>query len=229
MHGGFAGASDAEPSGCIYNGVRYPTGHTFGACHECACAEDSAIVCNPIVCLSDAGSTGNGAGGATAAGAANGGTLGTSAGSSGVAGAPAPPAGAGGADSPTCDYVKVGTFCIVGTPSGDGQDFMPGMPLVISRQLGGCHSSSCTAVSDASCNAIGSDGKYWVSGNVCVLTQGDACTEDCSGGALPLCDLGPLQAGQYAIGLGGVAAPTLTFKVPSHVKNADLCVSTGAP
>jgi hypothetical protein len=143
-------------------------------------------------------------------------------------GGAAAPGGTGGSNQ--YDYVLVDYFCVVGNPSGDGQDLVVGMPLVISRHPSGCHPSSCTVIDDASCDIIGSDHQYWVSGFVGLTTQGEACSGDCSSAAFAQCDLGLLTAGEYSVGLGGVAAPTLRFTVPSHVTNAaDLCVSTGMP
>jgi hypothetical protein len=234
--GGVGGVDEGVPRGCSYNGVQYAPGQTFGACNACTCDADAGVYCLQPACASGGGVGGT----ASVAGAAGrtsgaGGTAGTIVGGSSGTGGTAPLGGAGSAGSSgragagaSCDYVDVDSFCVVGSPSGDGQDLVEGMPLIVSRRPQGCHSSSCTRVGESDCNVIGSDGKYWVSGSVCLLEQGGACTADCGGGNSQ-CDLGPLKAGEYTIGLGGIASPSVTFKVPSHVKHADLCASTSAP
>jgi len=115
---------------------------------------------------------------------------------------------------------------VLGTQTADGQDLVVGAPLVVSLRPAGCYSSSCTRLVSSSCNYLGSDYKYWISGFICLAREGEICTDDC-GGAQPVkCTPGvTLQAGEYTVGLGG-SALSVSFKVPSHVPDGALCLST---
>lgn len=231
--GGGAGGP-GQPAACTYNGVVYESGQRFGRCGECSCLA-GAITCAAIDCAPATGGSGGGAavgnagtgvgqGGSSASGASAGaaGTSGASAGS-GAAGAGV--AGDGG----VCQLATIGSLCVLGTPASTGQDLIPGTPLVVSLQPAGCYSSSCTKLVSSSCNYLGSGGMYWISGFVCLKTEGDACTDDCGGARAVPCEPGvTLEAGEYTVGLGG-SSKSVSFKVPSHVPDGGLCVSLDDP
>jgi hypothetical protein len=131
--------------------------------------------------------------------------------------------------SSACNYAPIGAFCVVGTPSGDGEDLVEGMPLTVSMRPAGCYWSSCTELVSSDCNYIGSDGVYGVSGFVCLARVGDICTDDCGGGGNPICEPGiTLSAGDYTVGIGGTSL-AVKFQVPSHVSGGALCASLSAP
>lgn len=208
ISGSTGGASGTSP-GCEFERKHFDEGASWPVdCNTCYCKESS------VVCTEKACSSGTGGSGASSGGAGRGGFAG------------AGEAGAGGASS-SCSYAPIGSFCVVGNPSGGGQGLLEGMPLTVSMRPAGCYSSSCTQLVSADCNYIGSNGIYWVSGFVCLATEGNACTDDCGGGGNPVCQPGvTLTAGDYTVGIGGTSL-TVKFSVPSHVAANALCASTG--
>jgi hypothetical protein len=224
---GGAGASGGSPV-CEFEGQQFPEGSSWPVeCNTCYC-KASMVVCTERACPSATGGAGGakpGAGGAAGAGAKPS-MGGASAGGVSAGGASVGGAGAGGAGA-QCTYAPIGSFCVIGTPAGDGQDLTVGMPLTVSMRPAGCYSSSCTKLVSSDCNYIGSDGMYWVSGFVCLKTEGGACTADCGGGGNPVCKPGvTLAAGDYTVGIGGTSL-AVKFTVPSHVAENELCASTG--
>ncbi|HWA72864.1 MAG TPA: hypothetical protein VG937_11035 [Polyangiaceae bacterium] len=252
---GGTSAGGSAPGGCNYNGVHYEPGQVFGACNECVCDGSSGVICKPVGCVPGTGGAPNSTGGVTSSGGspgcefegkqfpegsswpvdcntcyckgamavctkkACGSSTGGAAGTGGSAGA-----STGGTDA-QCKNAPIGSFCVLGTPSGDGQDLTAGTPLTVSMRPAGCYSSSCTKLVSSDCNYIGSDGTYWVSGFVCLKTEGGACTDDCGGGGNPVCKPGvTLSEGAYTIGIGGTTL-AVKFIVPSHVPNGQLCAS----
>lgn len=217
---GSAGAAPSED--CTYNRVRYANGERFGDCQQCAC-QDGAIACDPIDCM-PAMIGESGSGGSSGARPGNGGSATGGAGASAAGGAGAGGPGVAGAGN-ACELAAIGSLCVLGTPTSDGQDLSAGIPLVVSLQPAGCYSSSCTQLVSSSCNYLGTGGSYWISGFVCLGSEGDACTDDCAGAHAVSCTPGvTLEAGEYTIGLGGTSK-SVSFKVPSHVAEGALCVS----
>jgi hypothetical protein len=227
--GGVAGsAGGAQPGSCLYNGVRYESGESFGACEQCSCV-DGGISCDPIDCTPAAGGSGGarsggaGTGGASTGGAGTGGasTGGTGGASTGDGGANSSVAGA-----TACELATIGSLCVLGSPTPEGQELIVGAPLVISLQPAGCYSSSCTKLVSSSCSYLGSGLSFWISGFVCLGKEGEACTSDCNGARAVSCTPGvTLEAGEYTVGLGGTSE-SVSFKVPSRVPDRALCVST---
>jgi hypothetical protein len=221
--GGEGGA--VQPATCTYNGVIYEKGERFGRCGECSCL-DGGITCAAIDCAPATGGSFAGEGGNAGTGFAVGGS--SASGAAGTAGA-RPGSGAAGAGfagaGSACQLATIGSLCVLGTPTSTGQDLSAGMPLMVSLQPAGCYSSSCTQLVSSSCNYLGSDGKYWISGFICLATSGGACTDDCGGAHAVSCEPGvTLEAGEYTVGLGG-SSKSVSFKVPSHVPEGALCVS----
>jgi hypothetical protein len=178
---------------------------------------------------SDAGGSGGARAGAGGLGTgANSGTTGSNAGQSGggVAGegGAASDSGAGGDGGATmCELAEIARFCVEGIPIDSGEAFMEGMPLRVSFQPAGCHSSSCTRVVESACNYLGMNGEFAISGFVCLESSGDdACTDDCGGGYTQ-CEPGiELTAGDYEITLAP-AIDGIRFSVPSVVTTGKLC------
>jgi hypothetical protein len=167
-----------------------------------------------------AAGTGIVSGGAGSGGAGSGGVA-----AAGRGGEP----GVGGVSS-QCEYADIGLLCVQGEPAGNGEvEVAVGMPLRVLLEPSGCYSSSCTKLVSSSCNYIGSDRRYWVTGFVCLATEGDACTDDCSGAPPVSCEPGiTLEEGTYELGLSS-SALSIQFVVPSRVRQADLCVPAIAP
>jgi hypothetical protein len=246
------GVGGSAPRSCTVDGVTYESGEKFGTCNECDCA-DGTPRCFLVLCppgtgggggdVGQAGADGDaaagaaviGVGGAAGAGMARGGA-GSGAAGSGAAGS----GGMGGAGrggqsgiggaAPQCEYADIGQLCVQGEPAGDGEvEVAVGMPLRVLLEPSGCFSSSCTRLVSSSCNYIGSDRRYWVTGFVCLATEGDACTDDCGGAPPVSCEPGiTLEEGTYELGLSG-SAVSIQFTVPSRVRQADLCVPATTP
>ncbi|HKO53954.1 MAG TPA: hypothetical protein VJV79_39875 [Polyangiaceae bacterium] len=223
-----AAAGDIQRGSCVYNGIRYDSGEQLGQCQECTCT-DGGITCDPMACLPAAagsgGASNSGSAGSSSAASGNAGrgVAGSGSGGAGVAGSSgAGVAGGGNA----CRLATIGRLCVLGSPTSNGQDLMVGAPLTVSLQPAGCYSSSCTRLVSSSCNYLGGSGKYWISGFICLGSEGDACTDDCGGAPTVSCAPGvTLEAGEYTIGLGG-SSESVSFKVPSHVPNDALCVTS---
>jgi hypothetical protein len=112
----------------------------------------------------------------------------------------------------------------LGNPIASGEQLVEGMPLRISLQPSGCHSSSCTTVVSSTCSYLQSADEIMVSPFVCLAREGDVCTDDCGGGASE-CDVGAtLGAGENKVSLAGTALE-VTFTVPSVVDARELCSS----
>jgi hypothetical protein len=117
---------------------------------------------------------------------------------------------------------------VIGNPISSGDQLEVGMPLRLSLQPAGCHSSSCTKVDSSWCNYIGSAGAYWISGTLCLRQEGDACTDDCGGGSVQ-CEAGVmLEAGVNTVSLAGTDLK-VTFTVPSVATADQLCTSIVEP
>ena len=123
---------------------------------------------------------------------------------------------------PTCAHVDAAELCVRGTKSGDGEVLRAGDPLQVTVQSGGCLSSSCSKVVEASCT-IGSSPGFEVEANFCVANTaapGTACTADC-GVAHADCSFGqPLTAGEHQVNLGSI---TVGFQVPTVLPRGGLC------
>jgi hypothetical protein len=126
---------------------------------------------------------------------------------------------------PTCEPVEAAELCVRGKAGTDGEQIAAGDPLQVTVRSGGCLSSSCSKVIEASC-AIGSGVNFDVQANFCVADtskQGQGCTDDC-GTANAECSFGqPLTAGYHQVKLGSIA---LGFQVPSKLPLGGLCAST---
>jgi hypothetical protein len=123
---------------------------------------------------------------------------------------------------PVCANVEAKELCVRGTMTTDGELLEAGYPLHVSVRSGGCFSSSCSKVVEASC-AIASSGDFDVTANFCVADtskQGQSCTADC-GTAHADCSFGQaLTAGEHQVKLGSI---TVGFQVPSKVPLGGLC------
>ena len=225
--GSGGGAAGSLGGACVYNGVRYVAGERFGGCKECSCV-NGGVSCDPLDCMPGVPGPASGSGGlpagsaerSTGGGAPSSGGAGNSAGAA-TAGANTGAAGAGNA----CQLATIGSLCVLGTPAADGQDLVVGAPLTVSLQPAGCYSSSCTQLVSSSCNYLGSDGTFWISGFICLAREGDICTDDCGGAHAVSCAPGvTLEARQYTVGLGGTSK-SVSFTVPSHVPDSALCLS----
>jgi hypothetical protein len=107
-----------------------------------------------------------------------------------------------------------------------GEELRVGDALKLTMRAEGCYSSSCTRLISADCNAIGSGGKFYISGFMCLGTDGDACTDDCGGAPIVPCDLGmTLEAGEYSLSIAPNIEPQLRFHVPSRLPGGSSCIS----
>jgi hypothetical protein len=124
---------------------------------------------------------------------------------------------------PTCEPVPAAELCVRGAVTADGEVLEAGDPLQITVRSGGCLSSSCSKVIEASCT-IGAGVNFEAQANFCVADtskSGQACTDDC-GTAHADCSFGqPLSAGTHHVKLGSLA---LGFQVPSKFPLGGLCV-----
>src|SRR6185295_6066593 len=97
--------------------------------------------------------------------------------------------------------------------------------MVLSMRPAGCFSSSCTKLVESSCNYLGSDGEFYITGFFCVTSEGDACTDDCAGAPESTCEPGlTLTAGDYTLSPSGSAGAMLSkvkFTVPGVVAERD--------
>jgi hypothetical protein len=125
---------------------------------------------------------------------------------------------------PTCEPVDAAELCVRGTAIADQEVIEAGDPLEITVRSGGCLSSSCSQVIEASCT-IGSGLDFEAKANFCVADSsksGQACTDDC-GTAHADCSFGqPLTAGYHRVKLGSIA---VEFQVPSKLPLGGLCAS----
>jgi hypothetical protein len=197
--GGVAGTAP-DPDDCLVDGQLVPNGKRWpGDCGECWC-DSSKVVCTTPVCTGGAGG-GAGTGGASAGSGAFGGEAG----------------------EPGCSsYAEIGSFCVLGNPINSGDQLVEGMPLRISLQPSGCHSSSCTTVVSSVCSYLASGGDIMVSPFLCLREEGDACTDDCGGGR-SACNVGlALTAGTNRVSIAGTTLE-VTFDVPSVAEPGALC------
>lgn len=167
-----------------------------------------------------AGGTGggtSGTGGATGGTVASGGTGGSMSGAAGMSGS--------GGRCPNGIEVEIDRLCVRGIPSEDGE-LIASFPFRIELYPRGCFSSSCTTILDASCTVTVSGDELLVDGAICHAPPrtGDAvpCTDDCGGGGIAECTVGPLVAQTYfAIYEDLIVA----FEVSSVVEPGGRCVS----
>jgi hypothetical protein len=176
----------------VVNGTRW-----VEDCNTCWC-ENTKVQCTLVDCSGVGGSGGAGGSGAGRSGSG----------------------GEGG--EPACEDATIGAFCVVGIPINSGDQIRAGMPLQLRLFPSGCHSSSCTTVVSASCNYISDQNNIWVSPFVCLREEGDACTDDCGGGATG-CDAGvELKEGVTTVFIAGTNL-SATFTVPSVAMGDELC------
>jgi hypothetical protein len=129
---------------------------------------------------------------------------------------------------PSCEPVEAAELCVRGTPTADGEVIEAGDQLQITVRSGGCLSSSCSKVIEASCT-IGSgptfeaQPTFEAKANFCVADtskSGQACTDDC-GTAHANCSFGQaLTAGYHQVKLGSIA---VGFQVPGKLPLGGLC------
>lgn len=245
--GNGTGGSVGNSEGCVYNGIQYEPGDTFGQCGECSCDEGGGVSCALVDCGTGAeGDTGAG-GGATRGGSsgmpANGGSAPCT--TRGCAGG-SPPTGMGGtgvggmgragngmggiAGNPNgwelC-ATELGKICIEGEPTDGGHELKVGMPLMFTITPQGCYSSTCYDATRSSCQIIGSGQSFFVGGFACVQRNGQACDDICADGPESKCDTGEtLTAGDYSIAASGTSSGTMSvleFTVPGFISEADRC------
>jgi hypothetical protein len=123
---------------------------------------------------------------------------------------------------PTCAPVEAAELCVRGKVTADGEVLGAGDPLQVTVRSGGCFSSSCSKVIEASCT-IGTGVGFDVKADFCVADTskpGQPCTADC-GTAHADCSFGqPLTAGFHQVKLGSIA---VGFEVPSTLPLGGLC------